>query len=109
MSAKRRAPTELKVKLTTHSPVSGLVPARASVRSAPSTSMRLRTAIFSPGRSCIGRKSSPGGGGPPPFGLAVSSTSRNVMCAVLPINCLMRFGIADAGKLHDDAAVRPAG
>ncbi len=97
-SAKRRAPIELKVKLTTHSPVSGLVPARASVRSAPSTSIRLRTAIFSFGRSCIGRYSSPGGGGPPAAGLAVSSTSRNVMCAVLPINCLMRSGSPTPGS-----------
>jgi hypothetical protein len=55
ISANRLAPTVLKVKSTTHSPVCGFVAARASVRSPPSTSTRLRTAIFSVGLSCIDR------------------------------------------------------
>ena len=97
-SAKRRAPTELKVKFTTQSPVCGLVPARASVRSPPSTSTRRRTAIFWFGWFCIGRNSSPGGGGPLAAGLALSSTSWNVMCAVLPSSSLIRFGSSMPGS-----------
>ncbi len=31
------------------------------------------------------------------------------MCAVLPINCLIRLGSLDARQLHDDAAVALAG
>ena len=43
-SAKRRVPMESKVKFTTHSPFRLSCPARASVRLAPSTSTRRRTA-----------------------------------------------------------------
>ena len=109
ISAKRRAPIELKVKFTTHSPVSGLVPARASVRSPPSTSTRLRTAIFSFGLSCIGRNSSPGGGGPPAVGVGRLVHQLEGHVRGLAEQLLDPVRIADAGKLHDDAVCRPAG
>ena len=96
-SAKRRAPTLSKVKFTTQPPPRWLSwPGRASVRFAPSTSTRRRTASFTPGCPSTGRKSTPGGGVPARF--AVSSTRRKVIRAVLPISSLMRFGSSTPGS-----------
>ena len=96
ISANRRDPVLSNTKFTTHSAVCEFRAGLASVRLAPSTSTRRRTTNFWPGVFSDGRMTSPGGAGR--FGSAASSTRWNVILAVVPMRCLMRFGSSTPGN-----------
>ena len=107
-SAKRRVPTESKVKFTTHSPVCGFWPALASVRLAPSTSTRRRTAILPPPGPSWTRKSVPGGG-TAGGGVGVLVHQPEGHPRGLAQQFLDPVRILDARQLHHDAVIALAG
>ena len=89
ISAKRRAPMELKVKLTTHSPVAvGAGPRVGQVAAIDLDPPAHRDLC----RLVLHRQELTPGGGVGQRGLAVSSTRWKVMWAVLPSKSLIRLG-----------------
>ena len=108
-SAKRRAPTELKVKFTTQSPVSrvgaGAGVGQVSAVDVDALAHRdlLAGAVLHRQEVVAGRRRAAAGG----VGGLVHQTERHV--GGLADQLLDAVGVADAGKLHDDAALALAG